>query len=120
MCMWCKGTVLFSLPGVVLGDPHVVTFDGLSYTFNGRGEFYLVSSPDKKLSVQARTEQVKLKNGESGFDMKALFVSPLATTVTPPFCSKLSSNEACFWISSLELIFWIGLVCFVFVNQLKD
>lgn len=49
--------------GVVLGDPHFVTFDGLSYTFNGRGEFYLVSSPDKELSVQARTEQVKLKNG---------------------------------------------------------
>ncbi|XP_070821377.1 sushi domain-containing protein 2 [Chaetodon trifascialis] len=49
--------------GVVLGDPHFVTFDGLSYTFNGKGEFYLVSSPDRELSVQARTEQVKLKNG---------------------------------------------------------
>ncbi|XP_040010330.1 sushi domain-containing protein 2 isoform X2 [Xiphias gladius] len=49
--------------GVVLGDPHFLTFDGLSYTFNGKGEYYLVSSPDKELSVQARTEQVKLKNG---------------------------------------------------------
>lgn len=49
--------------GVVLGDPHFVTFDGLSYTFNGKGEFHLVSSPDRELSVQARTEQVKLKNG---------------------------------------------------------
>ncbi|XP_070759880.1 sushi domain-containing protein 2 [Enoplosus armatus] len=49
--------------GVVLGDPHFITFDGLSYTFNGKGEFYLVSSPDRELSVQARTGQVKLKNG---------------------------------------------------------
>uniref|UniRef100_A0A3Q2W0I2 Sushi domain containing 2 n=1 Tax=Haplochromis burtoni TaxID=8153 RepID=A0A3Q2W0I2_HAPBU len=49
--------------GVVLGDPHFITFDGLRYTFNGKGEYYLVSSPEKGLSVQARTEQVKLKNG---------------------------------------------------------
>ncbi|KAM4615950.1 sushi domain-containing protein 2 isoform 2-T2 [Polymixia lowei] len=49
--------------GAVLGDPHFITFDGLNYTFNGKGEYYLVSSPNKTLSVQARTEQVKLKNG---------------------------------------------------------
>ncbi|XP_068994992.1 sushi domain-containing protein 2 [Embiotoca jacksoni] len=49
--------------GVVLGDPHFITFDGLRYTFNGKGEYYLVSSPDRELSVQARTEQLKLKNG---------------------------------------------------------
>ncbi|XP_013768805.1 sushi domain-containing protein 2 [Pundamilia nyererei] len=55
--------------GVVLGDPHFITFDGLRYTFNGKGEYYLVSSPAKGLSVQARTEQVKLKNGESTFEV---------------------------------------------------
>uniref|UniRef100_A0A3Q1HH93 Uncharacterized protein n=1 Tax=Anabas testudineus TaxID=64144 RepID=A0A3Q1HH93_ANATE len=49
--------------GVVLGDPHFITFDGLSYTFNGKGEYYLVSSPNGELTVQARTEQMKLKNG---------------------------------------------------------
>uniref|UniRef100_A0A672IB95 Sushi domain containing 2 n=1 Tax=Salarias fasciatus TaxID=181472 RepID=A0A672IB95_SALFA len=49
--------------GVVLGDPHFITFDGLKYTFNGRGEYHLVSSPHRELSVQARTEQVKLHNG---------------------------------------------------------
>ncbi|KAF3851405.1 hypothetical protein F7725_013177 [Dissostichus mawsoni] len=54
--------------GVVLGDPHFVTFDGLSYTFNGKGEYYLVSSPDRELSVQARTEVLKFKNGECTFD----------------------------------------------------
>ncbi|XP_026177714.1 sushi domain-containing protein 2 isoform X2 [Mastacembelus armatus] len=49
--------------GVVLGDPHFITFDGLNYTFNGKGEYWLVFSPDAELSVQARTEQVKLENG---------------------------------------------------------
>ncbi|XP_037536129.1 sushi domain-containing protein 2 [Nematolebias whitei] len=49
--------------GVVFGNLHFITLDGLSYTFNGKGEYYLVSSADKELSVQARTEQVKLENG---------------------------------------------------------
>uniref|UniRef100_A0A4W6E947 Sushi domain containing 2 n=1 Tax=Lates calcarifer TaxID=8187 RepID=A0A4W6E947_LATCA len=49
--------------GVVFGDPHFITSDGLNYTFNGKGEYNLVSSPDRELSIQARTERVKLKNG---------------------------------------------------------
>ncbi|XP_068460520.1 sushi domain-containing protein 2 [Clinocottus analis] len=61
--------------GVVLGDPHFVTFDGLGYTFNGVGEFQLASSPDRELSVQARTEQVKLKNGTAA---KATWLSSVA------------------------------------------
>lgn len=65
------------LAGVVLGDPHYITFDGLRYTFNGKGEYYLVSSPAKGLSVQARTEQVKLKNGESTFEVNGLSESTL-------------------------------------------
>lgn len=44
----------------VFGDPHVYTFDGLEYTFNGKGEFVLVraNSPRVKLDVQGRFEQV--------------------------------------------------------------
>ena len=44
----------------VFGDPHVYTFDGLPYTFNGKGEFVLVrsNSPKVKLDVQGRFEQV--------------------------------------------------------------
>ncbi|KAK2838016.1 hypothetical protein Q5P01_015228 [Channa striata] len=49
--------------GIIFGDPHFITFDGLSYTFNGKGEYCLVSLPSGELSIQARTEQVKLKNG---------------------------------------------------------
>uniref|UniRef100_A0A1B6DF11 AMOP domain-containing protein n=1 Tax=Clastoptera arizonana TaxID=38151 RepID=A0A1B6DF11_9HEMI len=44
----------------VFGDPHVITFDGLEYTFNGKGEFVLVHSdtPKFKLDIQARFEKL--------------------------------------------------------------
>ncbi|XP_035291699.1 sushi domain-containing protein 2 isoform X1 [Anguilla anguilla] len=49
--------------GFAFGDPHFVTFDGSSYTFNGKGEYYLVLAPGKGLTIQGRTEPVKLENG---------------------------------------------------------
>ncbi|KAK6626128.1 hypothetical protein RUM43_006433 [Polyplax serrata] len=46
--------------GVVFGDPHFITFDGMEYTFNGKGEFVLVQANTgrNKLNVQGRFEQV--------------------------------------------------------------
>uniref|UniRef100_A0A8C1ERN9 Sushi domain containing 2 n=1 Tax=Cyprinus carpio carpio TaxID=630221 RepID=A0A8C1ERN9_CYPCA len=35
----------------VLGDPHFMTFDGVTFTFNGKGEYMLVYSSDRELSV---------------------------------------------------------------------
>uniref|UniRef100_A0A3B3QP37 Sushi domain containing 2 n=1 Tax=Paramormyrops kingsleyae TaxID=1676925 RepID=A0A3B3QP37_9TELE len=49
--------------GVAFGDPHFVTFDGISYTFNGQGEYYLVRAASKGLTIQGRTERVKMENG---------------------------------------------------------
>lgn len=43
---------------VVFGDPHFITLDGLSYSFNGKGEYTLVYSEVKQLTVQGRTEPV--------------------------------------------------------------
>ena len=44
----------------MFGDPHLYTFDGLPYTFNGKGEFVLVraNTPRVKVDVQGRFEQV--------------------------------------------------------------
>uniref|UniRef100_A0A914DWE2 Sushi domain-containing protein 2 n=1 Tax=Acrobeloides nanus TaxID=290746 RepID=A0A914DWE2_9BILA len=40
------------------GDPHIITFDGLDYTFNGKAEFWLVkNSTNIPLAAQARMEQ---------------------------------------------------------------
>lgn len=54
--------VAYQPPGVagVFGDPHVITFDGTQYTFNGVGEFVLVRSinAQDRLDVQGRFEQV--------------------------------------------------------------
>ncbi|XP_013859200.1 sushi domain-containing protein 2 [Austrofundulus limnaeus] len=43
---------------VVFGDPHFITFDGISYSFNGKGEYSLVISEQKQLVIQGRTEPV--------------------------------------------------------------
>jgi hypothetical protein len=39
------------------GDPHVNTLDGLTYTFNGLGEYYLMKTTDDAFTLQARTQQ---------------------------------------------------------------
>ncbi|XP_066592875.1 protein mesh isoform X2 [Prorops nasuta] len=54
--------IAYQSPAVatVFGDPHIITFDGLPYTFNGKGEFVLVRVNDlrDKLDIQGRFEQV--------------------------------------------------------------
>lgn len=56
--------VAYQAPGVagVFGDPHIVTFDDRSYTFNGKGEFVLVKTYTEtdNLEVQGRFEQMPM------------------------------------------------------------
>lgn len=46
------------MSAVVFGDPHFITFDGTIYSFNGKGEYTLVTSAEKQLTIQGRTEPV--------------------------------------------------------------
>ncbi|KAK5643851.1 hypothetical protein RI129_007696 [Pyrocoelia pectoralis] len=48
--------------GGVFGDPHIITFDDVLYTFNGKGEFVLVRSNTRqnRLDIQARFEQMPM------------------------------------------------------------
>ena len=41
------------------GDPHFDTFDGLRYTFNGKGEFWLVQTTDDSVNIQVRLTPVQ-------------------------------------------------------------
>ncbi|XP_072455695.1 sushi domain-containing protein 2 [Notamacropus eugenii] len=45
------------------GDPHFLTFDGVHFTFNGRGEYVLVQSDLTKLMVQGRTQPPLMSSG---------------------------------------------------------
>ena len=39
---------------IAIGDPHIVTFDQFTYTFNGKGEFVLIETDDDSFTLQAR------------------------------------------------------------------
>ncbi|PIO31179.1 hypothetical protein AB205_0046460 [Aquarana catesbeiana] len=47
------------VPGWMFGDPHITTLDGLSYTFNGLGDFTLVNASAENINfiLQGRTVQ---------------------------------------------------------------
>ncbi|XP_078604865.1 sushi domain-containing protein 2-like [Branchiostoma floridae x Branchiostoma japonicum] len=49
---------IFPWPAWTFGDPHFITLDGVSYTFNGAGEFLLLDVNNGEFRVQARMEQL--------------------------------------------------------------
>lgn len=50
--------------GFLFGDPHLVTLDGYRYTFNGRGDFWLVQTADSSFSFQGRMIPALDANGQ--------------------------------------------------------
>ena len=66
------------LAGNCLGDPHVSTLDGFSFTFNGLGEYLLLKST--QFQVQGRTSVVQ----KNGVDQPATaFTSIVAKQLNP-------------------------------------
>ncbi|XP_072894885.1 mucin-like protein [Hemitrygon akajei] len=61
--------------GFFFGDPHVVTLDGVQYTFNGLGEFILLNVRDENdalmFSLQGRT----IRAGENKTSQATIFVT---------------------------------------------
>ena len=53
--------LLLSNSGSTVGDPHITTYDGHTYDYNGIGEYWLIKS--SALSVQVRTVQAKDNKG---------------------------------------------------------
>lgn len=58
-------------PATGRGDPHIQTFDGLDYTFNGAGEFWmLLNTSSQPVLLQARMEKFNNASLFSAFVMK--------------------------------------------------
>jgi len=49
---------------ITFGDPHVTTLDGLTYTFNGLGEYWLMQTTVATFEFQARTGQASTSDGD--------------------------------------------------------
>lgn len=51
---------------LIRGDPHFRTIDGLEYTFNGLGLYWLVQTIDGSTSIQVSSDSKKTMGREQG------------------------------------------------------
>lgn len=54
---------LLTIIALLFGDPHVITLDGLQYTYNGAGEYVILDALDGELLLHARTEPAERADG---------------------------------------------------------
>ncbi|NXW91425.1 MUC4 protein, partial [Alopecoenas beccarii] len=78
----CEGYVP-PTPGDAFGDPHITTLDGLTYTFNGLGDFVLLLASDAQTSfvLQGRTAQTGTAQATNFVAFAAQYVSTTTATV---------------------------------------
>ncbi|XP_062439026.1 mucin-4 [Rhea pennata] len=78
----CEGYVP-PTPASAFGDPHITTLDGLTYTFNGLGDFVLLLASDARTSftLQGRTAQTGTAPATNFVAFAAQYVSTTNTTV---------------------------------------
>lgn len=55
--------MMYIYPACVYGDPHIVTLDGLKYTFNGKGEYILIATEGDVFTLQGRMVEADGVNG---------------------------------------------------------
>ncbi|XP_066182017.1 mucin-4 [Sylvia atricapilla] len=78
----CEGYVP-PTPAGAFGDPHITTLDGLTYTFNGLGDFVLLLASDVQTSfiLQGRTAQTGTAQATNFVAFAAQYISNTTTTV---------------------------------------
>ncbi|XP_009866748.1 PREDICTED: mucin-4 [Apaloderma vittatum] len=78
----CEGYVP-PTPAGAFGDPHITTLDGLTYTFNGLGDFVLLLARDMQASfvLHGRTAQTGTAQATNFVAFAAQYVSTTTTTV---------------------------------------
>ncbi|KFZ63803.1 Mucin-4, partial [Podiceps cristatus] len=77
----CEGYVP-PTPTGAFGDPHITTLDGLTYTFNGLGDFVLLLASDARTSfvLQGRTSQTGTAQATNFMAFAAQYISTTTTT----------------------------------------
>ncbi|XP_041898172.1 mucin-4 [Corvus kubaryi] len=78
----CEGYVP-PTPAGAFGDPHITTLDGLTYTFNGLGDFVLLLASNAQTSfiLQGRTAQTGMAQATNFVAFAAQYISNTTTTV---------------------------------------
>ena len=74
------------------GDPHIKTFDGFDYTFNGLGEYTLVKALDNSLTVQC---QMGLAESHSNQSSGATVFTGFAAASNTSDTVQVSDCEYC-------------------------
>ena len=87
-------TINIFITACIYGDPHVITLDGLKYTFNGKGEFTLIETEDNLFTLQGRMVEVEPAPGQT-FNT----VSP-ATVFSAIVGKQIDSDTVQFTLSS--------------------
>ncbi|XP_064021849.1 mucin-4 [Pogoniulus pusillus] len=77
----CEGYVP-PAPTGAFGDPHIMTLDGLAYTFNGLGDFVLLLASDAQSSfvLQGRTARTGMAQATNFVAFAAQYISTTTTT----------------------------------------
>ncbi|KAM9544223.1 mucin-4 isoform 1-T1 [Guaruba guarouba] len=78
----CEGYVP-PTPAGAFGDPHITTMDGLTYTFNGLGDFALLLARDAQTSfvLHGRTARTGMAQATNFVAFAAQYISTTTTTV---------------------------------------
>nr|XP_009680514.1 PREDICTED: LOW QUALITY PROTEIN: mucin-4 [Struthio camelus australis] len=78
----CEGYMPPTLASA-FGDPHITTLDGLTYTFNGLGDFVLLLASDAQTSfvLQGRTARTGTALATNFVAFAARYISTITTTV---------------------------------------
>ena len=77
----------YYLTACTYGDPHIITLDGLRYTFNGKGEFTLIETVNEIFTLQGRMVEV-----ETNTDV--VYQSDAPASVFSAIVGKQSDSDA--------------------------
>ena len=72
----------FFFAGCIWGDPHIVTLDGGSYSFNGFGEYIMVQIDEMDFGLHGRTDFAMVNDTiqESGGTVYIAFAAKMGST----------------------------------------